>query len=84
MIINFVDVNYKNVILINAVNDFNRVTTTMNFVIVIQFFDFIYKNVFEYLLIVNLLNNDFFDSIFIYFDIIKTNNRDMLHLHCFL
>ena len=84
IIVNFVDVNYKNVILINATNDFNRITTTMNSVIVVQFFDFIYKSVFEYLLIVNPSNDDFFHSMFTYFNIVKMNNRDMLHLHCFL
>ena len=71
-------------ILINVASDFNRITTTINFVIVIQFFDFICKNVYEHLLVVNLSNDDFFDSIFTYFDIVKTNNRDILHLHCFL
>ena len=83
MIIYFVDVNYKSVISINAANNFNWITTTMNFVVVVQFFNSIYKNVFEYLLTVNSLNNDFFDLIFTYFDIVKTNNRDLLYLHCF-
>ena len=69
---------------INATNDFNRNTTTMNFVIVIQFFDFICKNVFEHLLIVSSSKNDFCDSIFTYFNIVKTNNRDILYLHYFL
>ena len=56
----------------------------MNFVIVIQFLDYICKIVFKLLFVVDSLNDNFFHSIFTYFDILKTNNRDMLHLHCFL
>ena len=56
----------------------------MNSIIVIQFYNIVCKNVFKHLLIMNLSNDDFFKSIFTYFDIVKTNNRDMLHLHCFL
>lgn len=57
-------------------------TAIINPVTVAQFFSAICKGIFEYLLVVKTDHKGLFGSVLTYFDTVKTNNQDMLHLHC--
>lgn len=81
---NFANVLYDNNDEKNAANNFNPIIVTMNLIMITQFFECICKNIFEHLLIAKFFDDDVFDSISTYFEIVKINNRDMLHLHCFI
>ena len=68
----------------NVDSDFNRVIAIINSIAIAQFFEVIYEEIFEHLLVAKSLEKDLFDSISIYFDIVEINNRDMLYLHCLM
>ena len=68
----------------NVNSDFSWIIIIMNSIAIAQFFKIIYEEIFEHLLVARFLEKNLLDSISIYFDIIKINNHDMLHLHCLI
>ena len=53
----------------------------MNFMIVAQFFYQICIDIFNVFLAVSTNQLNIFDQVLNYFDVIKINRKDMLHLH---
>ena len=61
-----------------------QITVTMNSVTVAQFFNQICNDIFDMLLAADTDWTDIFDQVLNYFDVMKINKRDMLHLHCLI
>ena len=73
----------------NQLNDktikfFKKQTTSFNFVTVAQFFDHICINLFQNFIRCDQNENDIFGHVSDYFDVIKTNDRNMFHLYCLI
>lgn len=84
LIINFANITYQIDDKKNVVNDFSRITTTINSITMIKFFEIICKNIFKCLLIAKFFKNFFLNSMSTYFEIVKINDDNTLYLHCFL
>lgn len=60
---------------------FRNIIIIINFVIIIKFLDKIYKAIFHYFIIVEFIENKFFDFLIIYFNIMKTNDKGIFYLY---
>lgn len=60
---------------------FRNVIANINSIIVIMFFDKTYKAIFNHFFIIKFIENKFFNLLIVYFNIIKTNNKDLFHFH---
>lgn len=69
--------NYYN----NLTEIFGQVTTIMNLIIVVQFFKTICTAIFQHLLNVGSWEKIFSRPVSIYFQMVKTNGQEILHLH---
>ena len=63
------------------IDAFRKKTTSSNSMIVVQFFDHVCHVLFRDLLKCEQNNDDIFEHVFDYFDVIETNDRNMFHLH---
>ena len=80
----FAKISFNNDIDDKVNNDFSRIIVIMNSIAIAQFFEIIYEEIFEHLFIARFFERDLLNLISIYFDIVKINNRDILHLHCLM
>ena len=65
----------------NTIDIFVHTTTTMNPIVVAQFFKTIYKDIFNYLLATRSSHCGFLRPVSIYFEIVEINGREMLYLY---
>lgn len=60
---------------------FARMTTTINSIVMAYIFEVIYCSILKYLLAASFKGGGLLGLISTYFDIIKTNSQEILHLH---
>ena len=68
----------------SSLNEFCRITTIANSVTIAYFFHHTCCAIFDHLLAANIFENEFLSSVSTYFEIVKINDREMLHLHCLI
>lgn len=56
----------------------------INLVTITQFFKAKYTSIFKYFLVARFTKNNLLRSIFIHFDIVEVNGKEILYLHYFM
>ena len=67
---------------LDIISDFACKTATINLVAIAKFFDITYKAILLSLFASKHHNSSLLGPISTYFEIVKTNSRDIFYLHC--
>lgn len=67
-----------------SIKEFEKATTMMNFMIIIQFFEVKCIDIFNYFLTIRSIKNNLFRLVSTYFGILETNSWEILYLYYFI